>query len=153
MSEINVPFDGNKYMTDKNYFRSVGIGESDDIATAKSIAFVNARTNITHQVKTVTKSVMEMYKNQNRSYNDNLYNELIREVSANVLSNIHNIDDKVYFNDKSNKYQYWVAIEVSKNDVIDYTINKGKQVIKDKEEFTKIYNKEMDDYVNNNSNN
>jgi hypothetical protein len=147
--EIKTPFNSSKYRTDKQHFRAVGIGKSDDLSTAREMAMVNARSQIVQQVKTLTKNVTEAYRVQDNEHSDVLFNKLTRDISAEILTNIKEIDNRVFQDIKTNKYQYWVALEVKKDDIVNYIVNNNKNIIKNKEEFTKIYDDEMDEYVTN----
>jgi len=146
--EIKTPFSEEKYKSDKNNFRSVGFGESNNYNNAKEIAKSQARSDISKQVNVIIKDVTERYNNQTGSNNGNMFQGLSRQISESILTNIKEIDHKTYLiQDKKEKiYQYWVVLEVNTNDVYDMFNKKTdeKRIRYNKKEFEKIYKEELD---------
>ncbi len=151
-TEIELPFSGKKHQSDKNFFRSVQSGTSSDLNTAKEIAMVNARSEISYSVKTISKNVSEIYTKQIDGDHAEDFDRLSRQVSKEILTNIVVADHKVLQNNKDGKYTYWVVVEVKKDDVITNISNQArKDNIKfDKYQFQKIFDKEMEEFQNSN---
>ena len=146
-TEIELPFSGKQYQTDKNYFRAVQSGVSTNVNTAKEIAMMNARSEISYSVKTISKNVGQLYSNQIAGdFGENL-NKLSVQVSKQILTNIVVANHKVFQNNKNGEYTYWVVVEVNKDDVVTDIINQAKKenIKLDEYQFKKIYNKEMEE--------
>ena len=62
--EITVPFSSKEYRSDENYFRAKQVGKSPDLATAKKIAFQNARAEMAANIQATVKRVTDQYTNQ-----------------------------------------------------------------------------------------
>jgi len=153
-TEISVPFSENKYKTDKNFFRAVQSGTSPDMATAKKISMVNAKSELASSIQTTVKVITDNYTNQrsiaNKQEFENKFEELSRQVTNQLLSNIVIIDEKM-LKDENAKYTSWIAIEMSKDEVLNHLadqISKEKklQIDFDKYQYEKIFNQEMEKF-------
>jgi hypothetical protein len=150
--EISVPFSESKYKSDKDFFRSKNVGKSPDMATAKKIAFQNAKSELAGNIKAVIKRVTDQYTNQrtvgeNQEF-ENKFEELSREVVDQTLTDTRVVDEKV-FKESDGKYSYWVAIETSKQAILDgvsdkISKNQKLQLDYDKKKFEEVFNSEMD---------
>lgn len=153
-TEISLPLSGKQYHTNQNFFRAVQSGNSPDLSTAKKIALQNAKSEMAGNIQAMIKRVTDNYTNQ-RAMNDaktfeNKFEEISREVVKQQLSDINTIDSKVY-KEKDNTYTYWIAVEMSKDNVINglnesISKNKQLQIDFDKYRFEKIFNTEMQKY-------
>lgn len=155
-TEIKVPFSESKYKTDKNFFRAVQSGTSPDMATAKKIAMVNAKSELASSIQTTVKVVTDNYTNQrsfaNKQEFENKFEELSRQVTNQMLSNVVIMDEKM-LKDENDKYTSWLAIEMSKDEVLknltDQISNEEKlQIDFDKYQYEKIFNQEMGKFNN-----
>jgi hypothetical protein len=150
--EISVPFSDSKYKSDKDFFRSKNVGKSPDMATAKKIAFQNAKSELAGNIKAVIKRVTDQYTNQrtvgeNQEF-ENKFEELSREVVDQTLTDTRVVDEKV-FKETDGKYSYWVAIETSKQAILDgvsdkISKNQKLQLDYDKKKFEEVFNSEME---------
>jgi len=149
-TEVILPFQGKEYRSDKNFFRATQVGRSPDLATAKKIALLNARSELATNIQAVVKRVAENYTNQ-RTVGDpqefaNKFDENIREVVNNTLGEANIIGEKVF--KESNGINYYIAIEMSKeafgNALADRISKDAKlQLDFDKHQFLKTYDEEM----------
>ena len=98
--EISVPFSESKYRTDVDAFRSKQVGKSPDLATAKKIAFQNARAEMAANINAMVKRVTDQYTNQRTVGNaqefENKFEELSREVVNLEMSNVKEIGEKLF---------------------------------------------------------
>jgi len=98
--EVALPFQDVK--SDKDFFRSVQMGKSSDLASAKKIASMNAKEEMTSNIQSVLKSVSDIYTNQvtndDRIEYRSMFESLIRESSVQLLSNVQVKDEKVFGN-------------------------------------------------------
>ncbi|UMB54541.1 hypothetical protein MKD41_03485 [Lutibacter sp. A64] len=156
MTEIQIPLSGKEYMSNENYFRAKQVGESSDLATAKKIATQNAKADLASNIQSLIKRVTDQYTNQ-RSVGDkkefeNKFEELSREVVNQDLRDIKVIGEKL-FKLKNGNYQYHIAVEGSKETIlngISERINKESKLKLDfdKFQFQKIFDDEMKKFEN-----
>lgn len=153
--EIELPFADAKYQSDNKFFRAVQIGNSVDLATAKKIALVNANTELAGKVQTLIKAVTDQYTNQRTVGEgqefENKFEEMARLVVNQKLQDVTTIGQKT-FKEENGRYSYWVAIEMSKdaliNDVQSRVSNDEQLKLDfDKAQFEKIFNEEMEKFA------
>lgn len=149
--EITVPFSSKEYRSDENNFRSKQVGKSPDMATAKKIAFQNARAEMAANINATVKRVTDQYTNQRTVGNaqefENKFEELSREVVNLEMANVREIGEKI-FKETDGAYSYWIAIEAGKKDVFDKIDAKISSDAKlkldyDKQKFQQIFDQEM----------
>ena len=153
--EVILPLSGKEYNSDKEYYRAKSLGKSKDIATAKQTALINAKAEISSLIQSTLKTVTDNYTNQ-RSTGDaqdfeNKFETITREVTNRELVDVSIIGEKLLKTGPS--YEYWVAIEVSKEAIlngIDSSISQNKklQIDYDKKKFEEVYNQEMEKMEN-----
>ena len=61
--EISVPFSENKYKSDNDFFRAKNSGKSVDLATAKKVAIMNAKSELAGAIQSIMKAVTDQYTN------------------------------------------------------------------------------------------
>lgn len=149
--EISVPFDSKEYRTDENYFRSVQSGKSPDLATAKKIAYQNARAEMAGNINATVKRVTDQYTNQrsvgNKQDFENKFEEQSREVVNQQMANVEQVGAKT-FQDPDGGYTCWIALQADKKAVfakIDQQISSDDKLKLDydKQKFQQIFDSEM----------
>ncbi|MGE0568655.1 MAG: hypothetical protein AB7O73_11955 [Bacteroidia bacterium] len=149
--EITVPFSSKEYRSDENAFRAKQMGKSPDLATAKKIAFQNAKSELAGNIQSTIKRVTDQYTNQrtvgNAQEYENKFEEMAREVVKLQISNVKEIGEKI-FKEPDGSYSYWIAIEAGKKEVFDKMDSKISSDAKlkldyDKMKFQKIFDEEM----------
>lgn len=149
--EITVPFSTKEFRSDENYFRSKQSGKSPDHATAKKIAYQNARAEMAANINATVKRVTDQYTNQRTIGNaqefENKFEELSREVVNLEMSNVREIGAKL-FQEENGSYTYWIALEASKKEIFDKLDAKISNDAKlkldyDKQKFQQIFDSEM----------
>lgn len=138
--------------SDKNYFRASSMSTSSDLQLAKEKALLLAKQRLVTLINSNTKSVTDRYVNE-REIGDaaefeQKFENLTREVADETLNNI------VVTCEKSSvlpnrQYRAFIAIEVSKEDIINGFSRKVSrddklQLDYDKKKFEEIYNQEME---------
>jgi hypothetical protein len=150
-TEITVPFSAKEYRSDENYFRAKQMGKSPDLATAKKIAFQNAKSEMASNINSTVKKVTDQYTNQRTVGNtqefENKFEELAREVVNLEMSNVKEIGEKI-FKETDGSYSYWIAIEAGKKEIfekVDAKISNDAKlkVDYDKQKFQSIFDAEM----------
>ena len=154
--EIILPLSGKEYQSDKEFYRAKLSGKSPDIATSKKIALNNAKAEIAGLISSKIKAVTQSYTNQRSVANaqdfENKFENLTTEVVSQQLVDVSIIGEKLL--KTGTTYEYWIAIEVSKQAIlngINSSISKNQklQIDYDKKKFEEVYNKEMDKLDNN----
>ncbi len=149
--EISVPFSSKEYRSDNDAFRAKQVGKSPDLATAKKIAFQNAKAEMAGNIQSMIKRVTDQYTNQRSVGKDqeyeNKFEELSREVVNLQLSNVKEIGEKT-FKEPDGAYSYWIAIEAGKKEVFEKMDQKISNDSKlkldyDKQKFQQIFDAEM----------
>lgn len=121
MTEVNTPFKGNKYESNKRWVRAVASGESMSLETSKDKAMLTAKQRLASSMQTEIKQVAENYKGERQvdgtigDFNER-FQQLTREVMSQLLVEVQTIDEKVYQNDQKN-YVTWVALEARKKTI------------------------------------
>jgi hypothetical protein len=149
--EITLPFSTKEFRSDENHFRSKQVGKSPDLATAKKIAYQNAKSEMAGNINATVKRVTDQYTNQRTVGNtqefENKFEELAREVVNLEMSNVKEIGEKT-FKEPDGGYSYWIALEADKKTVFDKLDSKISNDAKlkldyDKQKFQQIFDAEM----------
>ena len=61
--EISAPFSEKKYKSNKNFFRVTSSGSSKDLETAKKKAIMNAKSELSGNIRSTVKAVTDQYTN------------------------------------------------------------------------------------------
>ena len=146
-TEIEIPFSGDKFQTDKKTFRSVQSGISESLSTSREIAKTNARSDISFSIETVVKNSTDIYSNQFNKENGLSFERMSRQVSKQILTNIKSTE-KSYIDNKTGEFTCWVLMEVNKEDIITNLDNTAstERIKFDKYQYEKIMEKEMENY-------
>ena len=149
--EITVPFSSSEYRSNEDFFRAKQVGKSPDMATAKKIAFQNAKGEMAGNINSVVKRVTDQYTNQRTVGNtqefENKFEELSRDVVNLEMSNVKEIGEKI-FKETDGSFSYWIAIEAAKKEVFDKIDARISSDAKlkldyDKQKFQQIFDAEM----------
>jgi hypothetical protein len=150
--EISTPFDSKEYRSDEENFRSKQSGKSPDLATAKKIAYQNARAEMAGNINATVKRVTDQYTNQrtigNKQEFENKFEELAREVVNLEMSNVRELGQKTFQDPSDKAYIVWIALEANKKSVfdkIDARISSDSKLKQDydKKKFQEIFDAEM----------
>jgi len=147
----NMPCE-DKGRSDKKFFRASAMATSSDLSLAKEKALLNAKQRLVTLISSNTKSVTDRYVNE-REFGDasefeQKFENLTREVADETISNIVVACEKASVL-ANGKYRGFIAIEVSKEDILNGINNKMSnnqklQVDYDKAKFEEIFNQEME---------
>ena len=156
-TEIQLPFSENKYQSDKDHFRAKNYGKSPDLATAKKIAMQNAKSEMAGNISSTIKTVTDQYVNQRQVADavefENKFEELSRNVVNQKLVDVVVIGEKA-LQEKDGHYTYWIAIETSKDAILEgvsSAISRDKKIALDydKHKYEETFNKEMEKFEQN----
>ena len=155
--EISVPFSEKKYKSNKNFFRVTSSGISKDLETAKKKAIMNAKSELSGNIRSTMKVVTDQYTNSttvgdNEQF-ENKFEELARNVVKEIVSDLDVIEvEAMKETDKKSdedKYSVWVVMEMSRQSVFKDMNNKISkdeklQLDYDKMKYEKLFNAEME---------
>ncbi len=138
--------------SDKNYYRAFSMATSSDLSLSKEKALLLAKQRLVTLIESTTKSVTDRYANEREvgdaSEFEQKFENLTREVANQTISNIVVACEKSsVLPDK--KYRSFVAIEVSKEELLNQMNDKISQDSKlqmdyDKMKYEQIFNEEME---------
>lgn len=150
-TEIKVPLEGKEYTTNSEFFRAKNYGKSPDLATAKKIAILNAKSELASNINSVIKKVAEQYINQRSVGNvqeyESKFEENTREVVNQTLKDVVIIGEKI-FKESDGSFTYWIVIETNKAGILEginqkISKNESLKLEYDKMKFEQIYNAEI----------
>ncbi len=156
---INEYCAGPEYFSNDEFFRSNGLGESMDQATAKKKAFSNARADLASAINTTIQGTIDNYVNSrefnNREEVEERFEGLTREVLDQELTGTKTICQKAVKVTDSGNYKYYVAIELSGQDLIGAMNERLSQderlrIDYDYEQFKETFEREMEKLKENN---
>jgi len=149
--ELDEPFAGKKYYSDKNYFRAVGDAISENSGFSEEKAVLIAKQKLASNIESILKSVTDRYVRdievgKRSNFEQSVENET-REVVKLKMQDVAQVDKKKYLQ-KDGQYHCYTALEVNKDVVFNGfndRISKSSkiQIDYDKEKFRKIYDEEM----------
>ena len=149
--EVIIPCSGAEYMSSAEFFRANAMGLSNSLEIANQKAMTAARAKLAAAIQTTVKSVTDNYAS---SYESNRQEEargrfqsLIREVVEQKLSGVRVICQKT-MKGADGQYKYYVAIELSGNDIAQAMNNRISSEDKlrtdfEYEKFKKVFDDEM----------
>lgn len=150
---INEYCTGPEYFSNEEYFRSNGLGESMDQATAKKKALSNARADLASAINTTIKGTIDNYVNSrefnNREEIEERFEGLTREVINQELQGTKTICQKAVRVTGSDSYKYYVALELSGQELLGkmnqrLASDERLRIDYDYEQFKKTFEEEME---------
>jgi hypothetical protein len=150
--EVEIVLPCSEYKSDKKYFRAYSFGESTDQNVAKKKALSNAREELAAQISSTMKVVGDNYVKSSEFNNVEEVLERFEQNSRTVinerLSGIKPVCDKLMQVTATGKFKYYVALELSGDDLVDdyYKTLSNDQSLKidyNYEKFKQTFNEEM----------
>ncbi len=157
MKEVVTPCGDEEFHSDAKFFRGSGIGNSQDQATAKSKANLDAARNLAASINRTLKSVTDRYTNERQigenSEFEQKFEDMTRDVVNQEMNNVSTVCAKTFQDPKDKKYKVYMALEVAKDELLNNIkdkISKDQklQLDYDKQKFENIFNEEMDKLSN-----
>ncbi|HUX53013.1 MAG TPA: hypothetical protein VMV56_01225 [Williamwhitmania sp.] len=155
MKEVVTPCSDADFHSDSKFFRGTGIGTSQDQSTAKRKANLDASANMAASINRTLKSVSDRYTNERQisdaSQFEEKFEQMTRDVVNQQLNNVATVCSKTFT--KDGKYTTYMAVEVSKDDLLNNIkdkISKDQklQLDYDKSKYEQVFNEEMDKLAN-----
>ena len=150
---INEYCSGEEFFSDNEFFRSNGLGESMDQATAKKKALSNARADLASSISTTIKGTVDNYVNSrefnNKEEVEERFEGLTREVINQELKGTKTICQKAVKVTSNGNYKYYVALELSGQDLLSAMnerlgSDERLKIDYDYEKFKETFNEEME---------
>lgn len=146
LTEIKGPFSGNKYESNRRYFRATGSGESINLESSRSQAMLLAKQRLASSVQTQIKSVQEAYSSDRKAEGGTEFEErfqnLTREVLNQIIVDVSTIDEKT-FQKSDGTYITYLALEARKKT----TYKKLKEIAKQRTTLSDKDKKYIEDMI------
>lgn len=155
--EVEVVLPCSQYKSDGKFFRAYSFGESQDMNVAKKKALSNAKAELAGQISTTMKVVGDNYVKSSEINNKEevleRFEENARTLINQKLNGIKPICDRVMQVSATGKYKYYIALELSGEDLVkDYynSLTRTESILIDYnyEKFKKTFDEEMAKYEN-----
>ena len=128
--KVKEPFSGNAYESNNRYWRAVGKGQSSKDNIARGKADIDAKAQLAGQVNTTMKQVADQYlgSRENAEAEDvaDKFQSLVRQVMNTDIADLRKMDEKKYFNEKTNDYTVFIAYEIKKNAMLRFMKKQAK---------------------------
>jgi hypothetical protein len=148
---------GPDYFSNDEFFRSNGLGESMDQATARKRAMSNARADLASAISTTVKGTIDNYVNSREFNNQEEVEErfegLTREVINQELNGVKTICQQAVRVSSNGNYKYYVALELSGQELLGsmndrLSSDERLRIDYDYEQFKNTFNQEMENFSN-----
>jgi hypothetical protein len=149
--EVVTPFQDDAYRTSAEYYRAAQSGTSPDLATARKIATLNAKSALASDISSTIRSVIEVYTDQRQVGNAIEFNDRFQEITRQVVDQeltATKIQDEKVFQRPDGVYECWVVVEMPTaeiNNKLNNRISNDEKLRQDynREQFLKIFDEEM----------
>lgn len=129
-SKVKEPFRGNAYESNNRFFRATGKGESSQDNIARGKADIEAKAQLAGQVSTTMKQVADQYLGQTENANAadvaDKFQSLVRQVMNTEIADLRKMDEKKYYNEKTQEYTVFIAYEIKKNAMLRFMKKQAK---------------------------
>lgn len=153
LTEQVLPLSGPQYRTDATYYRAVQSGKSKDMSTAKKVALQNARQELATSIKADLRMVIENYTNNRQLPTDEVSTTTTQmtELAYTVVNERlmgSSLSDEKLFTTAAGEYQYFVCVELNKNELKQALVDEMKRnekMVSEAEisDFRKIFDEQM----------
>lgn len=128
--KVKEPFQGNAYESNNRFFRGTGKGVSSQDNIARAKADIEAKAQLAGQVNTTVKQVADQYLGQTENARAadvaDKFQSLVRQVMNTSIADLRKMDEKKYYNDKTQEYTVFIAYEIKKNAMFRFLKKQAK---------------------------
>lgn len=128
--KVKEPFSGNAYESNNRFWRAVGKGQSSKDNIARGKADIDAKAQLAGQVNTTMKQVADQYlgsrENAEAEEVADKFQSLVRQVMNTDIADLRKMDEKKFFNEKTNDYTVFIAYEIKKNAMLRFMKKQAK---------------------------
>jgi hypothetical protein len=129
-SKVKEPFQTNAYQSNNRFWRASGKGVSSQDNIAKGKADIDAKAELAGQINTTMKQVADQYlgqtENEKAADVADKFQSLVRQVMNTNMADLRKMDEKKYFNSKTNEYTVFIAYEIKKNAMLRFMKKQAK---------------------------
>lgn len=128
--KVKEPFQGSAYESNNRFWRASGKGSSvkDNIARGK--ADIDAKSQLAGQVNTTMKQVADQYLGQTENAEAadvaDKFQSLVRQVMNTEIADLRKMDEKKFYNEKTQEYTVFIAYEIKKNAMLRFMKKQAK---------------------------
>ena len=128
--KVKEPFQGSAYESNNRFWRATGKGSSikDNIASGK--ADIDAKSQLAGQVNTTMKQVADQYLGQTENADAadvaDKFQSLVRQVMNTEIADLRKMDEKKFYNEKTQEYTVFIAYEIKKNAMLRFMKKQAK---------------------------
>jgi len=128
--KVKEPFQGSAYESNNRFWRASGKGVSSQDNIARGKADIDAKAQLAGQVNTTMKQVADQYlgqtENEQAADVADKFQSLVRQVMNTNIADLRKMDEKKYFNEKTNEYTVFIAYEIKKNAMLRFMKKQAK---------------------------
>ena len=150
--KVNEPFQGSAYESNNRFFRATGKGASTNDNAARGKADIEAKAMLAGQINTTVKQVADQYLGQTEDGKaadvDDKFQSLVRQVMNANMADLRKMDEKKFYNDKTQEYTVFIAYEIKKNAMFRYMKKQAKTDQKIDERQREVIEKIIDEELN-----
>lgn len=128
--KVKEPFQGSAYESTNRFWRATGKGQSSQDNIARAKADIEAKAQLGGQVNTTMKQVADQYlgqtENEKAADVADKFQSLVRQTMSTNISDLRKMDEKKFFNEKTNEYTVFIAYEIKKNAMLRFMKKQAK---------------------------
>src|SRR6478736_8943641 len=128
--KVKEPFQGNAYESNNRFWRGTGKGVSSQDNIAKGKADIDAKAELAGQVNTTMKQVADQYLGQTENAQAadvaDKFQSLVRQLMNTQIADLRKMDEKKYYNEKTQEYTVFIAYEIKKNAMLRFMKKQAK---------------------------
>lgn len=128
--KVKEPFQGSAYESNNRFWRGTGKGVSSQDNIARGKADIDAKAQLGGQVNTTMKQVADQYlgqtENEKAADVADKFQSLVRQTMNTNISDLRKMDEKKFFNSKTNEYTVFIAYEIKKNAMLRFMKKQAK---------------------------
>jgi hypothetical protein len=129
-TKVKEPFQSNAYESNNRFWRASGKGTSTQDNIARGKADIEAKAQLAGQVNTTMKQVADQYlgqtENQNAADVADKFQSLVRQVMNTNIADLRKMDEKKFYNNKTQEYTVFIAYEIKKNAMLRFMKKQAK---------------------------
>lgn len=149
--KVKEPFQGSAYESTNRFWRATGKGVSSQDNIARGKADIDAKAQLGGQVNTTMKQVADQYlgqtENEKAADVADKFQSLVRQTMNTNISDLRKMDEKKFFNEKTNEYTVFIAYEIKKNAMLRFMKKQAKTDKTIDERQREVIEKIIDDEI------
>ncbi len=144
---VKGPFEGNKYESNRRFYRAVGQGQSRQERIALQRAQVRARAELAAQADSRIKELADDYVSEtsyeNKAEITGKFQSLTRAITNTQIGELRKIGERKYLNEEG-EYTAFIAYEIKRKDLYEFLNRQAKSNPSLTPEELKLINEMLD---------